>query len=70
MTISSREFRELCDSTRLQAKIRKFDPKTDRGDTLLYETVGTEPSFVRAWDVVKIVLVSGTAKYGERITKN
>lgn len=52
-----REFREFCDLAALQAIFRDFDPKTDRVDTLLYETMGTKPSFSRVWDVVKILLV-------------
>ncbi|KAK0143227.1 hypothetical protein N1851_018653 [Merluccius polli] len=52
-----REFREFCDWAKLQTKFRDFDPKTERVDTLLYETMGTNPSFSRLWDVVKVVLV-------------
>lgn len=52
-----REFREFCDLANLQTKFRDFDPKAERVDTLLYETMGTNPSFSRLWDVVKVVLV-------------
>lgn len=52
-----REFREFCDWAKLQTKFRDFDPKTERVDTLLYETMGINPSFSRLWDVVKFVLV-------------
>ena len=52
-----REFSEFCDSTALQANFREFDPKTDRVDTLLFETMGSKPSFSRVWDVVKVLLV-------------
>ena len=52
-----REFSEFCDSAALQANFLEFDPKTDRVDTLLYETMGSKPSFSRVWDVVKVLLV-------------
>lgn len=52
-----REFSEFCDSAALQANFREFDPKTNRVDTLLYETMGSKPSFSKVWDVVKILLV-------------
>ncbi|KAK0151781.1 hypothetical protein N1851_006845 [Merluccius polli] len=52
-----REFSEFCDSAALQANFREFDPKTDRVDNLLYETMGSKPSFSSVWDVVKVLLV-------------
>lgn len=52
-----REFTDFCDLAAFQAKLRDFDPKTDRVDTLLYETMGTKPSFSRVWDLVKILLL-------------
>ncbi|TKS88164.1 Methyltransferase-like protein 22 [Collichthys lucidus] len=52
-----REFANFCDFAALQATFREFDPKTDRVDTLLYETMGTSKSFANVWHVVKMLLV-------------
>lgn len=52
-----REFREVCDMASCQANFRDFDRKVDRVDTLLFETVGTKPSFSTVWIVMKLVLV-------------
>ncbi|KAE8278809.1 hypothetical protein D5F01_LYC22384 [Larimichthys crocea] len=41
----------------MKATFREFDPKTDRVDTLLYETMGTSKSFANVWHVVKMLLV-------------
>jgi len=42
-----REFGEFCDSTALQANFREFELKSNRVDTLLHETMGSNPSFSR-----------------------
>lgn len=52
-----REFRDVCDMARCHTAFREFDPNTDRVDSLLYETVGSKPSFCRVWDLMKLVLV-------------
>ncbi|TKS78086.1 hypothetical protein D9C73_013088 [Collichthys lucidus] len=52
-----REFANFCDFAALQATFRESDPKTDRVDTLLYETMGTSKSFANVWHVVKMLLV-------------
>lgn len=52
-----REFKEVCDMARCHTAFREFDPNTDRVDSLLYETVGSKPSFCRVWDLMKLVLV-------------
>lgn len=52
-----REFGEFCDFAALQASFREFDPKTDRVDTQLHETMGTNKAFSKVWHVVKMLLV-------------
>lgn len=62
-----REFREICDAAALQTSFRDFDPKTNRVDTLLQETMGSKDAFSRLWDVVQMlfVLSHGQASVGE-----
>ncbi|KAL2094403.1 hypothetical protein ACEWY4_009122 [Coilia grayii] len=52
-----REFANFCDFAALQATFREFNPKTDRVDTPLYETMGSSKSFANVWHVVKMLLV-------------
>ncbi|CAK6984991.1 hypothetical protein D9C73_013088, partial [Scomber scombrus] len=46
-----REFGDFCDFASHQEGFRDFDPKKDRVDTLLYESMGISRAFSNAWNV-------------------
>ncbi|CAL9702284.1 unnamed protein product [Knipowitschia caucasica] len=52
-----REFGEFCNFAAQQSSFREFDPKVDRVDSLLFDSMGKERAFSRIWHVLKMLLV-------------
>lgn len=51
------EFREFLDVAASSSAFANFDPKSDRLDVLLHETIAAQSGWRNLWDVIQILLV-------------